>query len=118
MYQDQTMTGTGAAHLSSEWEPVHKCSLWDGHGTCETFSLGYWKKVENDNKPDYYKVKLHRKRIDDAGLPNDLAGWELFASKDQNVDGSIGQATIEKDWNRGRHRVLKVPATDAALFYP
>jgi len=105
MYQDINM-----GNLTGGWETGYKCSLWDGRGNCETFDLVYWKK-KTPSSGDYYKVKLHSQRVREAGLPGDLSGWRCLVSADANSNETIGDYPVGKDWQRGRHRILKLPLT-------
>jgi len=103
MYQD-----IGMANLSGNWKNGHKCSLWDGRGNCETFDLVYYKR-QTRSSTDYYKIKLVAHQVRESGLPGDLSGWRCFVTKDGDAEETIGDYPVSKDWQRGRHRVLKLP---------
>lgn len=100
---------------SSMWDQAHKVTIWDGRGTCHTFTSAY---VKDQDDKDHVKVKILRKRLADSPLPSDLNGWELFASMDDECDETYGQATINSSSNVGRHKIVTIPDGGPKIFTP
>lgn len=88
---------------TTNWNPVHKLSVWDGRGTCETFSKAYYQEVD-----DVVKLKIHMKTVAESDLPSNLTQWEAFASVDEDCDETFeGEITTTK--SRGRHKIVTIP---------
>lgn len=99
----------------SGWEDVHKVSIWDGRGNCETFT----QAEVSTEADDCVQVKLHVNRLRDSDdLPEDVRGFELFASMDENATETHGQATIAGQQRQGNFRILTIPDAGPAIFTP
>lgn len=101
--------------VSTKWDKAHKVSIWDGHGTCHTYTAAY---VQDNDDDDGVKIKILRKRLANSPIPPDCAGWELYASMDDDCDETYGQATIGDAKTCGRHKILTIPDAGAHILTP